>query len=557
VEKEMAENSHVFVLPGRITPDPAMVKNPGIRAIRYEAPKKKRIKGLSNLNRTNELINREGPPSELEKGYWEAREAARSPVFRRDNWPLFLERYPMPEKISVESVIVVLNMVVQMEGFSFCGPGEDHFHIALVEYLNRNPQSIFEILQRIIPKTPSLLYQPFSDPFNMAAKPTRVEEDERWFLRCLLGDRARCGEVFIGWNQHLSIVPGPQNGDDIDGEYKNCRCRVGLRLYRKGRWCVAWERFIDGIFESATRLVVQPLFYPPHMSIAIGFSCKSQHWIRQVAKAVIMFEEYIDQAHAFLNTVSNDPSKQKEAPTGFFSKINKKCSPQKAVNMREFMEQYWNENLSMSVRWNQTFSKLTRRQCLKHIDSLHSVHDIVCALNPRKKPGRPGVHPDYKFDFTGLISLGGYTNSEPDMADVHNQIVVRQCVLTHTDRDLDWIQRMKKLLERATKVTNAEFIHWSEPRRVDYSTLKIFGLDLCDEMIMARDKRPANWPAHDYNEGAELPTVDEVFPKEIDYSHDLHICRTGKQEKPQCCKIVKEVVVNAVADFVGIQREVV
>jgi hypothetical protein len=339
------------------------------------------------------------------------------------------------------------------------------------------------------------------------------EGDERRFYKVLSVNApggAKYSIVKLATNPYMSIVPGSPVENEED-KYNNVRLRLGLRVFEWHHgWDSIWYTIHKYLFSTDyPRILFQPQVHPPHMAIPIKLGTPyPEHWVKKVAKAVIIFEEYVDQVHAFYSTNRDTPTTKQQltAPRGT---TLKNSAP---------MHRYWHENRDMSNRWNQVFREKSRLGCLHHIDSLESVWEVVQAMNPRPDRNQQGVFPDYKWDFTGLISMGGYEKEMPRIHDIHDMLVVRQCFFTFRPHDVMWMQRLHKFVNTAIMCLDEQFEIWADPGKVTTSILRMFGMDVYEpefKLLAAYNTAPVDgWP--DYTPAVVPPPGFSPAPSSFD-----------------------------------------
>jgi len=457
-----------------------MVRNPGRRLPTIAIPVT-RDHSTSNVRRRDELPKPPTPDSG-QALHWARVESARQAVFSRSVWSHFEVAEPAPDRMAVESVYITISMIAGVDQSSTSGYDDDNLYHFLVDFLEER-WSRFNFRRVLTPGSKDAQFKAWldDDPHVIRCE----EGDERRFMFLLQGEEVEDGDVVIGPNPFLSVVPGAHH-ESLVGQYRNIRLRMGFRGFGHNKWILNWNAVVRELFKSGSKLLIQPQIHPAHMGISISISTHPAHWIKRIAKAVIIFEEYIDQLHAHYSTTISNSGSLKEDVRGLFAGFRGEVAPPKTRRLQAPMDQYSMENRDMSIRWNRVFRRLTRNECLDVIDSRRSIWEVVEILNPRKEEGKIGVDPDYKMDFTGLITMGGYIDREPSPADVHNCITFRQGIFTYSSDDMAWMKRLKTFTKEAINTNDCLFPMLARPGSITFSVLGCHGLGIRDSSFVLR-----------------------------------------------------------------------
>jgi hypothetical protein len=528
-----------------------MVRNPGRRLSNIAIPVT-RDHSTSNVRRRDELPKPPTPDNE-QALYWARVESARQAVFRRSVWSHFEVAEPAPDRMAVESVYVTISMIAGIDQCfdeSFASEyDDDNLYHFLVDFLGER-WSRFSLRRVLAPGSKDVQFKAWldDDPHVIRCE----EGDERRFMFLLQGEEVEDGDVVIGPNPFLRVVPGARH-ESLVGQYRNIRLRMGFRVFSHNKWILNWNAVVRELSKNGSKLLIQPQIHPAHMGISISISTHPAHWIKKIAKAVIIFEEYIDQLHAHYSTTIKNSGSLKEDVRGLFAGFRGEVAPPKTRKLQAPMDQYSMENRDMSIRWNRVFRRLTRNQCLDVIDSRMSIWEVVEILNPRKEEGKIGVDPDYKMDFTGLITMGGYIDREPSPADVHNCITFRQSIFTYNSDDMAWMKRLKTFTKEAINTNDCLFPVLARPGNITFSVLGCYGLDIQDSSFVLRaasDTDPLAEAAAAVSEATPVDGAVELSTPAIcapNVAPPVLIRRSTAEEAKMVVRAVRNKVANVFA----------
>ena len=131
-----------------------------------------------------------------------------------------------------------------------------------------------------------------------------------------------------------------------------------------------------------------------------------------------------------------------------------------------------------------------------------------------------GVYPDYKWDFTGLISMGVNYTQAPYTGCVHSMVLARQCIFSGNETDIsNWVQRLHRFVQFCSKLPDepATWVSLIRPDDIDHDVLRKIGMDVYQpeyKLLTAYDtesewlRQMGAWPVN-----PQLPLDPEMPPQ--------------------------------------------